>query len=131
MYQLETAMGAGIECFPGARAVNVPRSRFFPVKTTSDLFLLRSDAIAVDEHGNVALAPERQGNTPVVDLDSKLYKLVDSLDGLGLPSLIGMDKLTLRGRFHFQDGAVLRGTLLMENDSDETKEILPGVYAGA
>ena len=53
------------------------------------------------------------------------------LDGLGLPSLIGMDKLTLRGRFHFQDGAVLRGTLLMENDSDETKEILPGVYAGA
>ena len=56
---------------------------------------------------------------------------MDSLDGLGLPSLIGMDKLTLRGRFHFQDGAVLRGTLLMENDSDETKEILPGVYAGA
>ena len=53
------------------------------------------------------------------------------LDGLGLPSLTGMDKLTLRGRFHFQDGAVLRGTLLMENDSDETKEILPGVYAGA
>ena len=131
VYQLETAMGAGIECFPGARAVNVPRSRFFPVKTTSDLFLLRSDAISVDEHGNVALAPERQGNTPVVDLDSKLYKLVDSLDGLGLPSLTGMDKLTLRGRFHFQDGAVLRGTLLMENDSDETKEILPGVYAGA
>ena len=43
----------------------------------------------------------------------------------------GMNKLTLRGRFHFQDGAVLRGTLLMENDSDETKEILPGVYAGA
>ena len=89
--ELSAAKGAGIECFPGARAVNVPRSRFFPVKTTSDLFLLRSDAIAVDEHGNVALAPERQGNTPVVDLDSKLYKLVDSLDGLGLPSLIGMD----------------------------------------
>lgn len=85
VYQLETAMGAGIECFPGARAVNVPRSRFFPVKTTSDLFLLRSDAIVVDEHGNVALAPERQGNTPVVDLDSKLYKLVDSLDGWACP----------------------------------------------
>lgn len=66
-----------------------------------------------------------------MDLDSKLYKLVDSLDSLGLPSLIGLDKLTLRGRFHFQDGAVLQGTLLMENDSEETKEILPGVYAGA
>lgn len=100
VYQLETAMGAGIECFPGARAVNVPRSRFFPVKTTSDLLLLRSDAIAVDEDGKVALAPEREGKTPVVDLDSKLYKLVDSLDSLGLPSLIGLDKLTLRGRFY-------------------------------
>lgn len=131
MYQLETAMGAGIECFPGAKAVNVPRSRFFPVKTTSDLFLLRSDAIVVDANGKVALAPERQGNAPIVDLDTKLYKLVDSLDSLGQPSLIGLDKLTLRGRFHFQNGAVLQGTLLMENTSPGTKEILPGVYAGA
>ncbi len=29
VYQLEVAMGAAIECFPGARAVCVPRSRFF------------------------------------------------------------------------------------------------------
>ena len=57
--------------------------------------------------------------------------LVDSLDSLGLPSLVGLDKLTLRGHFHFQDGAVLQGTLLMENNTEETKEILPGVYAGA
>lgn len=131
VFQLETAMGAGIECFPGARAVNVPRSRFFPVKTTSDLLLLRSDAVSVDADGKVALAPERNGTAPIVDLDPSLYKLVDSLDSLGLPSLVGLDKLTLRGRFHFQDGAVLQGTLLMENNTEETKEILPGVYAGA
>lgn len=131
VFQLETAMGAGIECFPGARAVNVPRSRFFPVKTTSDLLLLRSDAVSVDADGKVALAPERNGTAPIVDLDPGLYKLVDSLDSLGLPSLVGLDKLTLRGHFHFQDGAVLQGTLLMENNTEETKEILPGVYAGA
>lgn len=131
VFQLETAMGAGIECFPGARAVNVPRARFFPVKTTSDLLLLHSDAVSVDEDGRMALAPERKGIAPIVDLDSKLYKMVDSLDSLGVPSLIGVDKLTLRGRFHFQEGAVLQGTLLMENGTEETKEILPGVYAGA
>lgn len=131
VFQLETAMGAGIECFPGARAVNVPRSRFFPVKTTSDLLLLRSVAVSVDADGKVALAPERNGTAPIVDLDPGLYKLVDSLDSLGLPSLVGLDKLTLRGHFHFQDGAVLQGTLLMENNTEETKEILPGVYAGA
>lgn len=109
----------------------MPRSRFFPVKTTSDLLLLRSDAVSVDADGKVALAPERNGTAPIVDLDPGLYKLVDSLDSLGLPSLVGLDKLTLRGHFHFQDGAVLQGTLLMENNTEETKEILPGVYAGA
>ena len=42
--QLETAMGAAIECFGGAIAVCVDRSRFAPVKKCSDLLLLRSDA---------------------------------------------------------------------------------------
>ena len=42
--QLETAMGAAIECFPESGAVLVPRTRFAPVKTTSDLLSLRSDA---------------------------------------------------------------------------------------
>ncbi len=44
VYQLETAMGAAIECFPDARAVDVPRRRFAPVKTTGDLLTLRCDA---------------------------------------------------------------------------------------
>merc|ERR1719355_108541 len=35
--QLETAMGAAIECFDGASAIAVPRTRFAPVKTTNDL----------------------------------------------------------------------------------------------
>jgi len=44
IFQLEQAMGSAIECFEGAAAVNVPRARFAPVKGTSDLFALRSDA---------------------------------------------------------------------------------------
>src|SRR5207245_2695863 len=40
--QLETAMGAAIESFDNSAAVDVPRSRFAPVKTTSDLLTLRS-----------------------------------------------------------------------------------------
>ena len=53
--QLECAMGAAIECFEGAQAIDVPRSRFAPVKTTSDLFALRSDAYEVLENGHVRL----------------------------------------------------------------------------
>ena len=44
VFQLETAMGSAIGCFDDASAIVVPRTRFAPVKTTSDLFVLRSDA---------------------------------------------------------------------------------------
>ena len=47
VFQLETAMGSAIECFDDAGAVVVPRDRFAPVKTTNDLFALRSDAYKV------------------------------------------------------------------------------------
>ena len=40
-------MGSAIESFDDAGAVVVPRSRFAPVKTTNDLFVLRSDAYLV------------------------------------------------------------------------------------
>lgn len=109
VYQLETAMGAAIQCFPGARAVCVPRSRFFPVKTCSDLLLLRSDAVEITEAGLMQLAPECDGVAPIVQLDSKLYKLVDSLDALGVPSLKNVSKLTVTGPHHFENGEQLSG----------------------
>ncbi len=49
--QLETAMGAAIGVFDGALALRVPRGRFLPVKTTSDLLVMRSDAYVVDGRG--------------------------------------------------------------------------------
>jgi len=49
VYQIESAMGAAIECFEGARAIAVPRSRFLPVKTTNELTLLRSDVFTMGE----------------------------------------------------------------------------------
>lgn len=109
VYQLETAMGAALECFPGARAVCVPRSRFFPVKTCSDLLLLRSDAVVIDEAGAMALAPECGGEAPVVLLDAKTYKLVDSLDSLGVPSLKNVKRLVVKGVHRFADGEPLSG----------------------
>ncbi len=109
VYQLETAMGAAIQCFPGARAVCVPRSRFFPVKTCSDLLLLRSDAVEISCDGLMSLAPECGGVAPLVQLDSKLYKLVDSLDSLGVPSLKNVKKLTVTGPHCFADGEPLSG----------------------
>ncbi len=114
VYQLEVAMGAAIECFEGAQAVCVPRSRFFPVKTCSDLLLLRSDAVQIDEAGMMSLAPECGGVVPIIDLDSKLYKLVDSLDALGVPSLKHVKRLTLRGEHQFSPDEPLSGEVQIE-----------------
>ena len=41
--QLETAMGAAISLFDNAACIEVDRPRFLPVKTTNDLFIMRSD----------------------------------------------------------------------------------------
>ncbi len=56
VYQLETAMGAAIGVFEGAQAIRVPRSRFVPVKKTSDLLVLRSDAYVLGEGARIELA---------------------------------------------------------------------------
>lgn len=109
VYQLETAMGAAIQSFSGAMAVCVPRSRFFPVKTCSDLLLLRSDAVEIGADGRMSLAPECGGEAPVVLLDSKIYKLVDSLDTLGVPSLKNVSKLVVSKQHRFAPGEPLSG----------------------
>lgn len=93
--QLETAMGSAISLFPGAGAVCVPRTRFAPVKTTNDLFALRSDAYVITADHRVQLAPERNGVPPVVKLDGA-YKFVDALAKLGtVPSLINCTKVVI------------------------------------
>lgn len=44
--QLETAMGAAIECFAGATAIVVPRTRFAPVKKVRELRPCAADDIS-------------------------------------------------------------------------------------
>src|SRR3954452_4604738 len=86
--QLETAMGAAIGVFDGAVALRVPRRRFLPVKTTSDLLVLRSDAYVVTDAATVELAGGRDG-APLVSLDDEHYKLVRDFDArfpYGAPS---------------------------------------------
>merc|ERR1712190_675490 len=79
--QLETAMGAAIECFEGATALVIPRSRFAPVKTTNDLFALRSDAYVLTKDFRIELHGDRQGVPPDVKLDGR-YKFVDAMETL-------------------------------------------------
>ena len=56
-------MGSAIECFPGAGAILIPRTRFAPVKTTADMLALMSDAYEVTEDFRMVLRSEVTAST--------------------------------------------------------------------
>jgi UTP--glucose-1-phosphate uridylyltransferase len=114
--QLETAMGAAIGVFPGARAIRVDDVRFVPVKTTNDLLVLRSDAYVLDDDARLAHAAGRT-RAPLVDLDPAVYKLVGGFDerfAAGPPPLRACDRLTVRGDVTFGAGVVVRGDVTVQ-----------------
>jgi UTP--glucose-1-phosphate uridylyltransferase len=114
VFQLETAMGAAIGVFDGARPVSVSRRRFSPVKTTEDLLALRSDAYVLADDGRVELAPERDGAPPVVDLDDEHFKLLRDFDARfpsGAPSLVECERIAVEGDVTFGRDVVVRGAV--------------------
>jgi UTP--glucose-1-phosphate uridylyltransferase len=99
--QIETAMGAAIEVFEGARTIEVGRNRFVPVKTTNDLLVLRSDVY--DVGSDFVLDPVADP-LPYVDLDASYYKLVPEFERRfpdGAPSLREATSFTVTGDWTF------------------------------
>jgi UDP-N-acetylglucosamine pyrophosphorylase len=132
VFQLETAMGAAIELFPNAGAIVVPRARFAPVKATSDLLALRSDAYMVTTNWGVALAGQPGAQPPTIDLDAQYYRSVEQLDAMlteGVPSLKDCTQLTVRGPVKFCAGNVFRGRVSALNPSTEPRQLPPGTYS--
>merc|ERR1719487_1841094 len=128
-WQLETAMGAAIECFSGAVAVEVPRTRFAPVKKCSDLFLLRSDAYVIEDFKPVLA--KGVDEAPTIDLDSKKYKMVPQLDKCtpkGVPSLKQCKKLTVKGEVVFSAGTTFVGEVTVKNTSSKPVTLPPATY---
>jgi UTP--glucose-1-phosphate uridylyltransferase len=129
VFQLETAMGAAIDVFDGAAAIRVPRARLVPVKTTSDLLVLRSDAYLLEDSARVVLAPERDGRAPLVALDGDWFKLLRDFDArfaAGPPSLVGCERLSVEGDVAFGRGVVVRGSVEVANGGDGQLRIEDG-----
>lgn len=99
--QLETAMGAAISLFPDATCIEVNRSRFLPVKTTNDLFVMRSDRFHLTdsfemEDGNYVF--------PDVNLDPNHFKNIQDFDErfpYGVPSIAAANSVTVEGDWYF------------------------------
>lgn len=111
--QIECAMGAAIEAFEGASAIEVPRSRFLPVKTTNDLMVLRSDAYEVDVAGQLNATV---GQVCVVELDPKYYKTIHQFEqrvSQGAPSLRQAQRLVVHGDWTFGADVVVKGDVTL------------------
>ena len=111
--QIESAMGAAIEVFPGATAIGVGRERFLPVKTTNDLLVLRSDVYAVAEDGRLV---QQDAATPLVELDSRCYKTIAGFErrfAAGAPSLRQATRLSVEGDWTFEAGVTVVGDVTL------------------
>ncbi|MFT7807089.1 UTP-glucose-1-phosphate uridylyltransferase isoform X1 [Arapaima gigas] len=112
--QLETAVGAAIKSFDNALGVNVPRSRFLPVKTTSDLLLVMSNLYSL-EAGSLTMSKKREFlTTPHVKLGSSFTKVHDFLTRFeSIPDMLELDHLTVSGDVTFGKQVSLKGTVII------------------
>lgn len=134
VYQLETAMGAAIETFAGAAALRVPRTRFAPIKHTSDLLSVRSDNFVLGDDHRVVPNPRRILPTPVIDLDPAFYRFVDDLERRfphGAPSLVDCGRFVVRGDVRFGAGVVVRGDVRVEAPAGVVLDVPDGAVLGA
>jgi len=111
--QLETAAGAAIKHFKG-HGINVPRSRFLPVKSCSDLLLIKSDIYSL-EHGQLVLNEARMfDTTPVIKLGDHFKKIAQFQKRFKkIPTIVELDHLTVTGDVYFGRNVTLRGTVII------------------
>lgn len=136
VFQVETAMGAAISLFEGSAAVEVPRTRFFPVKKCNDLLILRSDCFKMTEDKNLVLNPERnqKNDLPLVKLDEQYYKYIDAFNARfpeGPPSLIGCESLQIEGDIRFEKNISVTGRVKIKNTAAKQKVIREGTILDA
>lgn len=125
--QLETAAGAAIRFFDNAIGINVPRSRFLPVKATSDLLLVQSDLYTVVD-GFVTRNPARANPAnPTVELGPEFKKVGNYLKRFKtIPSIIELNSLKVTGDVWFGAGVILKGKVTVDAKPGVKLEIPDG-----
>lgn len=88
----------------------MPRSRFLPVKKTSDLLLVMSNLYSL-KNGSLVMSPQRMfETTPLVKLgDNHFAKVKEFLSRFSdIPDLLELDHLTVSGDVTFGKGVSVK-----------------------
>lgn len=115
--QIESAMGAAVEVFDGATAIEVDRSRFLPVKTTNDLLLLRSDVYELADDYRLRSVVD---SPAMIDLDREYYSTIADFE-CRIPWPLGLrnaDSLTVRGDWLFGEQITVEGDVVLDTAND-------------
>jgi UTP--glucose-1-phosphate uridylyltransferase len=113
-------MGAAIGVFDGARALQVPRSRFAPVKSNNDLLVVRSDAYELQSDYTMVVSRSRRLlGLPLVKLDTHHYGLLKDFEQRMqvVPSLVDAESLHVRGDVVFDHALKIKGHVSINADS--------------
>ncbi len=110
VFQVESAMGAAISVFKGSEAILVNRDRFAPVKKTTDLLGIWSDAYKLTDDYRLVLNGREK--PPKISLEDKYYKTIDQLHDHfkeGIPSLIDCASLEIKADTYFGKNVKISG----------------------
>lgn len=113
--QLETAAGAAMKYFDRGIGINVPRSRFLPVKKTSDLLLIKSNLYKL-KNGCLLMNPLRAfPSVPLVKLGDEHFSKVREFQArfASIPDVLELNHLTVSGDVTFGKNVSLRGTVIV------------------
>ncbi|KAL5721730.1 UTP--glucose-1-phosphate uridylyltransferase [Ranunculus cassubicifolius] len=125
--QLETAAGAAIKFFDKAIGINVPRSRFLPVKATSDLLLVQSDLYTLTDGFVVRNQARTNPANPSIELGPEFKKVSNFLSRFkSIPSIIELDNLKVSGDVWFGANVTLKGDVTISAKPGANIEIPDG-----
>ncbi|XP_078178304.1 UTP--glucose-1-phosphate uridylyltransferase-like isoform X1 [Carex rostrata] len=126
--QLETAYGAAVKFFDNAIGITVPRSRFLPVKATSDFLLVQSDLYTVVDGYVIRNEARVNLSNPSIDLGPEFKKVSDFLRRFkSIPSIVELNSLKVSGDVCFRSGVVLKGKVSITAKPGEKLEIPDGL----
>jgi len=125
--QLERAAGSAIEYFKGGLGINVPRSRFLPVKGTSDLFVVQSNLYSLKE-GQLMINKKREfPELPLVKLGDHFNDVTSYEKRFSnIPDILDLHHLTVSGDVYFGGNVVLKGTVIIVATPESRIDIPPG-----